>query len=321
MADMRKAQQKLVLWRFLIWILLAAAIGRTAYLVSVSLINFVFNEGSLIVPDLAGIQLQQASSILAPYELSVIQSGEKYHSFMQKGEIVSQDPFPGIKVKKGRIVKVIVSAGQENIRVPEVRKKILVEAESMIRNQGFTVREKCYTENETVLKDHVIAVHPEPGIMIPRGAGVDLLLSSGSGKKDILVPDLKGKKYLEVKNESSLKIFPHYEYIPEEEQGIILRQTPAPSTVMKSDAVIDVWINEPVIPVRGARHFETVSYDVPRGHSSSLMRIIVTDEQGIREAFRQEVTGGENISCTIGGVGKMRVIIYLDSVIVRESDL
>ncbi|MDD2716550.1 MAG: PASTA domain-containing protein [Candidatus Wallbacteria bacterium] len=344
---MKKTRKRLTVWRFLIWTLLVVALGRTSYLLSVSVINYIFNEGSMLVPDLAGTQYNEARRILFPYQLEVMQAGTKNHPFLRAGEIISQDPFPGTKVKRGRIVKVMVSSGQENATVPDTRQKLLIEAEADLRNQGFSVNDRCYILSSTIAADHIIATSPEAGVKSVKNAKVDLLISKGSDKKGILIPDLTGKTLDQIKSELPMfKLSTRTESSSDYDEGVIIRQNPPASTLLEAGSQINVWVNQTqaVVPiqkqanpvtqaipvkvqttpaqtqVKSGRHYETISYQVPGAKSKYMLRMILTDEQGIREVLRQEVEANEAVNYTAGGMGKMKVMIYLDTQLVKELD-
>ncbi|MDD5091186.1 MAG: PASTA domain-containing protein [Candidatus Wallbacteria bacterium] len=299
--------------------LLIVALGRTSYLASVSLINYIFNEGTLVVPDLTGVKFSEAARILQPYDLEVSRSGTQYHHFLREGEIISQDPYGNTKVKKGRVIKVIVSGGQEIVRVPDVRGRLLAEAEALLRNTGTNVSDRCYIPDEEIPADHIITTDPQPASRAVRNEPVALLVSSGREKRPVLLGDVTGLTLARAReNFPDLRIQPRYEYSPDREQSLIYSQNPPSGTLMEWGGMLEVWVNESAIPVKGGRRYETIVFDVPAGRNERLLRFILTDDQGIREVFRQEVEAGQKINYTVGGIGRMRVMVYLDNTLVKE---
>jgi hypothetical protein len=64
------------------------------------------------VPDLKGLSLEEAQSMLHARELSALVIDSVYSDELPKGSIVDQDPDAGIEVKPGRKIYVVLNASQ-----------------------------------------------------------------------------------------------------------------------------------------------------------------------------------------------------------------
>jgi beta-lactam-binding protein with PASTA domain len=318
----KSSKRKLFLWRFLIWILMIIAFGRASYLISVSVIKYIFNEGTMIVPNLTGIKLDKAKKILSSYKLTVVQTAVKHHDFYAPGIIISQDPLPGNKIKKGNRINVTVSNGKLTSLIPDVRGKLLIDAESSLRKYGFIPGAEKYLNSDSIPADHVITTQPQANNRVKSGTDVDILVSSGKNKKVLLIPNLIGMKKSEALSKfKDFKFNIHSEQNNSVPDSCIFRQVPAYGKPSESDNVIDIWVNEVVIPIKGKRHYEMISYIIPPGvNSEQNLRILLTDDQGVREVLNRKVSSGEKINYTVSGIGHITLDLYLDGILVKKME-
>lgn len=101
----------------------------------------------------------------------------RYSDSIAKGNIVSQDPKSGERVKFGSSIAVVVSKGPQPIDVPSVVGKSITDATSTLEGLGLKVdRSGQYDDN--VAKDNVISQDPNSGTVY-RGDTVKLVVSDG----------------------------------------------------------------------------------------------------------------------------------------------
>jgi hypothetical protein len=94
-------------------------------------------RGGEEVPSLEGQTLAAARQEVGDdFELIGTEEG----SGEPKGTIISQDPEPGAKARRGGEISVVVSAGTETIALPNVIGMPQGEAEQALRSEGFRVR-------------------------------------------------------------------------------------------------------------------------------------------------------------------------------------
>lgn len=319
MKKKHKIQKKLLLWRVLIWLLIFSAIGRSTYIISIKIINYVFNSEAISVPALTGIEYKKAKQILEKYNIKIVKIGEKKHDFYPKDFIISQEPFYGTKIKKGQNINVIVSSGPLLLRIPKLENKNVIEAENLLRNIGFKIAHYCYVYNNDIPKDFIITTTPKPGKLIVRNTPVSLLISKGKKYKKFIVPNLIGLLPEEAqKNAYPFKLVKHYESNQNTEPDKIFRQIPDPYSTLEFGKSINIWINKEIIPVKGKRRYEYISYTIPDKKKNYHLKVIITDELGIREIDNRIVNANEDIEYSISGVGRMKITIFLDNKIVKE---
>ena len=167
--------------------LIAIVLGYLTLVVGVSR---VLNLGGaeVAVPEIIGHNADEAEKTLATAGLVMKVVGTAKDSSLPEGFVVQQDPEPGITVRKGRTVKVRVSAGLAEVHVPNVVGRTVRQAELVLTRIGLNVGEVTNVHDDTVPADHVIDQTPKARAKTKRGAKVNLLVSLGSEEATILMP-------------------------------------------------------------------------------------------------------------------------------------
>jgi beta-lactam-binding protein with PASTA domain len=153
-----------------------------------------------ILPDITNLSLREAKEILQKRDLSLRVLAEEYNPLKPPGIILSQSPAPQAKVKKGRIVKVVVSKGEKMVLVPDLKGVSLRQAEIMLREKGLEVGEITWVCSDTFPENVVVESSPSFGLSVPLGMSVNLEVSLGVSPDTLMMPDLVGKSLEETKS-------------------------------------------------------------------------------------------------------------------------
>ncbi|TVZ94147.1 MULTISPECIES: Stk1 family PASTA domain-containing Ser/Thr kinase [unclassified Streptomyces] len=115
-----------------------------------------------------------------------------------KGNVCSQDPQAGTDVKKGDTINLVVSTGAPKVTVPDVRGIQFDDAESQLKDKGFTVDKKVEVSTQT--PGVVTAQNPDGGTKKEKGSTITLTVAKAEEK--ITIPsDLVGKSCDDAKTE------------------------------------------------------------------------------------------------------------------------
>lgn len=136
----KKQDQKKSLQLLLINCAAMAAVVVGAIFITFRWINSYTEHGvAIIVPNITGMQEEDAVSKLAQHHLIGVAYDHTYIKGIPVGEITAQRPAADAKVKRGRKVYLTVSSGnQPMIAIPDViENSSLREAESRLRAAGF----------------------------------------------------------------------------------------------------------------------------------------------------------------------------------------
>jgi eukaryotic-like serine/threonine-protein kinase len=142
------------------------------------------------VPAVIGLTEREAEGRLRSAGLVVRIGDGQYSKAVPAGSILSTEPLPGTKIRKGRTVVVIPSLGARLIKVPDVTGLLDVEAAQALVDAGFQVStHKAF--DDTVPQDHVISQNPEGGTKLEDGSAVTLTVSKGP--QPVAIPNVTGQ--------------------------------------------------------------------------------------------------------------------------------
>jgi beta-lactam-binding protein with PASTA domain len=91
----------------------------------------------VVVPNLAGQPLEQAFKVIEELGLSSRHAGQVFDTNYAEGQVVSQRPEAGRKVKLGRTVFLVTSSGSRHVSVPNLLGRPLGQAEAVLSAKGL----------------------------------------------------------------------------------------------------------------------------------------------------------------------------------------
>lgn len=154
---------------------------------------FALNMGKVkdvSLPKFEGMTLDEAK--IAANEAGIkLETEEAFHVEIEEGKIISQDPVyqENYKVKEGSTVKLVVSKGQELVKVTKVIGKKRDEAIKELKDLGL-VPEVQEENSDEIEKDYVIEQEVAEGEEILKGSTIKIKVSMGI--EQVEVPDLTG---------------------------------------------------------------------------------------------------------------------------------
>jgi len=152
-----------------------------------------------MVPNIVGLDLEEATDSLKRGDLRIEKIGEKYDPNQPAGTVVFQIPDADSQVKKNRIVKVTVSRGGETTIVPDLVGKSLREAELKLDEWSLRLGDITYDSTGRVGPNCVIATFPQAGSKVPSGMIINLVVNHLLAVDSVTVPELIGKNLSEAK--------------------------------------------------------------------------------------------------------------------------
>lgn len=230
-------------------IALIVAIFLIVFIASIGITLGVLNSGKpkdILLPNFTNLTLDEAKTKAEEVKLNLNVSEEKYDVQIEEGKIISQDPKyqPNYTVKEGSTVNVIVSKGQEIVKVTKLVGKTKDEARKELKDLGLEM------EIEEVNSDDV-----EPGIVIEQDkqegeevlAGTKIKLKVSLGIEKVEVPDLAGLSEDEAKakiTEAKLKWI-RTDKIKDSSKGTgVVEQNISPKSMVDKNTEISITINE-----------------------------------------------------------------------------
>lgn len=132
----------------------------------------------VVVPDVSGMEEQDAIATLRNAELAVQGRDEQFHEDVPKGQVIGTDPSIGSRIAVNSGVTLIVSAGEETVIVPRVVG--LTEAEARFQLEASEFEVLVVNEfSDTVDEGKVIRQDPPGSERAPKGSDVTIVVSDG----------------------------------------------------------------------------------------------------------------------------------------------
>lgn len=156
--------------------------------------RLIHSSGEVQVPDLENLTLEQAEKALKPAGLTLSRAGERFDPSVPRGFILAQDPPAATPVRGNRRVLVTVSLGEEFSSVPELFGESRRGAQLLLDRAGLRLGGTTRAPNDEVGQDLVAGSDPPGETVVPRGSAVALLVSTGPGPEEFVMPDFTGRE-------------------------------------------------------------------------------------------------------------------------------
>ena len=163
-------------------------IGLLVWLIAggASMINFGGGGGGKIaVADVVGKTYEEAYTTLTNQQLLVDRQLQQSDT-IPVGTVISTDPPAGQQVGAKTTITVYVSAGAEQILMPDLSGMSEQEATLAITNAKLVLGTITQADSPTVAQNLVISSDPAANTMIPAGSTINLVISTGT----VIVPNV-----------------------------------------------------------------------------------------------------------------------------------
>jgi beta-lactam-binding protein with PASTA domain len=144
------------------------------------------------VPTLTGRPIDEAKAA-ADANGWTLQRTDEHVEGSTAGQVLWQDPTPGTPLQRGMVLRVRVSLGPPLVEVPQdLAGKPLDQAQLALFYNGLAIGEVQRQPSYDAPADTVLSLAPGTPALVPKGSGVNLVVSSGPPRKP--VPGLAGQR-------------------------------------------------------------------------------------------------------------------------------
>ncbi|HAT4254159.1 Stk1 family PASTA domain-containing Ser/Thr kinase [Clostridium perfringens] len=161
-----------------------------------------FMEGGkdVKIPNVVGEKVEDAKSKLEGLGLKVLEVTEE--SDQEKGIVLKVDPNVDSTVKSGSEVKLTVSGGEGQIKVPNFAEMNLDSVKRTLKSLGLELGTVDEEYSDSVPRGEVISQSPNANESVDKGSKVNVTISKGKEIKNITlnIPDVSGKSVDEAKS-------------------------------------------------------------------------------------------------------------------------
>jgi len=305
-------------------LVLAAGMILIAVLSAWLVFAFLTRGGEVTVPDFSGMELKAALERASREKLGIRISGTGFDQGVPPGHVISQDPGPGIRTRKNRIVHVVVSQGTRTVFVPNLKDRNLRNAELVLIQAGLNLGRVGRTFHPETPLGKAVAQFPAPDLFVPRGTAVNLLLSEGPRPDTYLLPDLTDLPMGEV-----LDIIRNWGLTPgrvEEEEsavlppGTVMAINPAPGSPITEGQSVHLTVSR--MPEReGTSSLYLFQYSLPPGLLDRTLTVVLQTGEGPRTLWENSMSPGTAVTVPLTVPGPGILMVYLDGTLVEEKQV
>ena len=209
-------------------LLLAGAILLTYVLFAAAAMRIALRTRDVVVPTLAGKTVNEASTVLAEAGLNLkVEENRRFDAKVPPGQILTQEPQAGNRLRRERSVKVWISAGPRSNVVPNLTSESDRTAQLRVQQEGLELAGLAEIRSADYPTDAVVAQSPPPNT---KGGRVSLLVNRPQRGVTYVMPDLigvNGDRASELLRNRGFRVAvvgdTPYPGVP---AGIVLRQSP-----------------------------------------------------------------------------------------------
>ncbi len=252
---MRKFLEFLVSKVFVINLLIAVVLVLGGFFVVNSYLKSATQHGEKIpVPSLEGKILPQVDSSLTKENLRYQVIDSVFEPSAKPGQVLDQNPQAFMNVKPGRTIYLTINTlTPPEVAMPNLKNMSLRQAVATLEVLGLQLHKLEYEPDictDCVLKQLFEGEELEPGTLIPKGAGVTLVLGQGMGDAEVQVPYLMGQDLNEAVRtliDKSLNVgdvvYKDCETRQDSDIAVVFRQSPAffPGNKLALGNEVSLW--------------------------------------------------------------------------------
>lgn len=211
------------------------------FIVDVIILPLYVSGKETTVPDVRGLNKDEAWKVLQDANLNPIIQTTRYDEKYKRNEVVFQKPDGGSIVKENRRVYLIISGGEPLVRVPFLINKSIRDAQISLSGVGLEIGQIDSLESE-LPANTIIAQQYSQGRELAKGTKIGITVSLGPEAGMVRVPNILGRSLIEAESilkalslRIGLRTFKHsLNLLP----NTILEQDPSENTlVLMSDSV------------------------------------------------------------------------------------
>ncbi len=162
-------------------------IGITAFLIWITLISlswYTKHDKYIVVPDFRTIYIQDVLTNADNRDFNFYVIDSVFDAQKPSGTILTQDPFPGAKVKKNRMIYLtIVSFVPEKTVMPDLKSLTLRQAQSILESSGLLLGKLTYIkafDDDAVQQQFFQGKIIPPGTKLDKGSVINLTVGIGA---------------------------------------------------------------------------------------------------------------------------------------------
>lgn len=184
------------------WILLPIVLAALVFVAIIFGKKYINKnkQDLVLVPALTGLTETEALNKAKANNLIAVVSEYKTESNVEPGKVLEQDPESSKEVKKGTIIKLVVSKGEEQVSVPNLSNMTIENAKIQLNKLGLEIGEITKENSDNFEAGKIMQQHPDSGTSINKDSKVDVVISLGKKEELVEMVDLIGADISQASN-------------------------------------------------------------------------------------------------------------------------
>lgn len=155
-------------------------------------------SSDIVVPNIVGKTVEDAKKDVESLGIT-IEVSKTDKSDKPENTILESDPKPGMKVKKGAVIKVVVSAGEEQVDMPDLRDFDLNYIKTVLASKGLKEPKVEYGYDDSIEEGKLIEQNPKAGTKIGKKTDITVIISKGPETRMVDIPNVVGESLADAK--------------------------------------------------------------------------------------------------------------------------
>ena len=184
------------------WILLPIVLAALVFIAIIFGKKYINKnkQDLVLVPALTGLTETEALNKAKANNLIAVVSEYKTETNVEPGKVLEQDPESSTEVKKGTIIKLVVSKGEEQVSVPNLSNMTIENAKIQLNKLGLEIGEITKENSDNFEAGKIMQQHPDSGTSINKDSKVDVVISLGKKEELVEMVDLIGADISQASN-------------------------------------------------------------------------------------------------------------------------
>jgi beta-lactam-binding protein with PASTA domain len=178
---------------FLRFAMLTLVLVIVALASALTAMRFAIHGQEVLVPTLVGLNPVDGIRLASTLGLQVQVERQYYSPQIPEGRIMSQQPLPGAKVRRGWQVRVAQSLGPQRVVIPDVTKQSQRAAEWNIRRRGLDVTAVSQMQLPGIPADQILAQSPAANASQVAAPKTSLLVTVEADPPAYVMPNFVGQ--------------------------------------------------------------------------------------------------------------------------------
>ncbi len=194
------------------------------------------------VPRVEQMTLEAATQAIEAERLAVATDAAVYDEKVPAGRVISQDPAPPLRLKKGARVTLTLSKGREPVTVPSLEGLTLDQATAVLRSANLALTSPARIEPSEIVPEGTVISWTPRGAQ-PPGTAITLVISSGP--PTVVLPKVNGlsPKDARAALPPKLDVTVVEMFADNTPKGLVVGTSPKSGTEVAADAPIKLLVS------------------------------------------------------------------------------